>query len=75
MAARLVWSATEPTDAPGIGSTTTSVSTPSSSPKNAVHCCTLAGSSPAQFTMVAGTVAAASNGSTWAQMSSSWMGL
>ena len=68
-------SPTEPRDAPGISSTTTSASTPRSSPKYAEYSCTLTGSSPHQFTIVAGTLAASSSGSSCAQMSSSWIGL
>ena len=45
------------------------------SPKYADHSWTLTGSSPAQFTIVAGTVAASTRGSSCAAMSSSWIGL
>src|SRR5580765_7774141 len=73
--ARLVASMIAPRAVPGISFTTTFASRPVTSPKYAHHSCGLTASSPPQFTIVAGTLAAASNDSDCALMSSWWIGL
>jgi alpha-ketoglutarate-dependent sulfate ester dioxygenase len=67
---RLALSAMEPRSVPGTSCTTTSASRPMSSPTYAHHCCTLTPSSPAQFTIVAGTLAASSRAAVCSLMSS-----
>jgi 2,5-diketo-D-gluconate reductase A len=59
---------------PGISTTSTWAGRPVSAPSSAAHSWMVTTSSPPQLTMVAGTVAAASSGSTWALMSSWKMG-
>src|SRR3954453_4646525 len=73
--ARFVASMIEPRVVPGISFTMTFAARPVSSPKYAHHSCGLTASSPPQFTIVAGTLAAPSNGSACALMSSWWIGL
>jgi len=63
-------SAMEPRVVPSTGIDRTSASRPVISPMNAHHSCTDGVSSPAQLTMVAGTLAASSRASTWPLMSS-----
>src|SRR3954451_19439174 len=73
--ARLVASMIEPRVVPGISFTTTFAARPVSSPKYVHHSCGPTASSPPQFTIVAGTLAAPSSGSVCALMSSWWIGL
>ena len=72
---RLVWSPTEPHDAPGISFTTTFAVDPEQLPEERRVLLHAHGLVAAQFTIVAGTLAASSRGSSCAQMSSSWIGL
>ena len=65
----------EPRRVPGVSTTSTGTSWPVSSAKYAHHSCTLTASSPPQFTMRAGTVAASSSAAVCRLMSSSWIGM
>ena len=60
---------------PGTSLTSTTGVRPLSSPNSAHQSCGPTASSPPQLTTVAGTDAAPRSGSTWALMSSWWIGL